>query len=120
MAIAAGVVPGEVVVAVRHARGARGGQPARDRVPDVVDPALGARLPALDALDLDVEDIADARPAAPAVLAELDGRRARRQPLARQRPDDARDATGAAGQDLLERPALAGAGAVVHGSPDRH
>src|SRR5436190_9357070 len=106
MAIAAGVVPGEVVVAVRHARGARGRQPARDRVPDVVDPALGARLPALDALDLDVEDIADARPAAPAVLAELDGRDARRQALTRQRPYDPRDAAGLPGEDLLERPPL--------------
>src|SRR5437899_5739921 len=118
VAIAAGVVPGEAVVAVDHARGPRRGQPARDRVPDVVDPALGARLPALDALDLDVEDVADARPSAPAVLAVRDGRRARRQPLARQRPDDARDATGAAGEDLLERPALVVAGPFIYVSPD--
>src|SRR5205807_3165977 len=71
VAIAAGVVPGEAVVAVGHARGPRRGQPARDRVPDVVDPALGARLPALDALGLHIEDVARSRPGAPARLARF-------------------------------------------------
>src|SRR2546430_2827818 len=100
--VATDVVPDEAGAGICHAGGAGGRQSARDRVADVVDPALGARRSALDALDLDVENVTNARPAPPAVFAELDRRHARWQSLPRQRPDHARNAAGLAGEDLLE------------------
>src|SRR5207247_5613046 len=80
VAVAAGIVPREVVVSVAAARRPGGCQPRRHRMLHVVDPRLAAVIAALDALDLAVEHpAADARPPPAPVLAELDGRGPRGQ-----------------------------------------
>src|SRR2546426_724099 len=118
VAVAASVVPVEAVVPVGHPDGARGGQPGGDRVPDVVDPALSIGLAPFDTLDLHLQVIPDARRAPPAVLAELDGRHTRRQPLGREAPEYPEDAAGVTGEDLFQRAALPVARPLVEVSAD--